>query len=382
MLDRFRLTYYWRRFYYLRYFIFLSEGWDNLYLGEKFAIIRYKNQGSLMQIVLNSPLDMHLHLRDGDMLKKVAPLSSYSFAGAIIMPNLVPPITTIGALLEYKQRILSSTCRDDFEPLMTLFFKSDYDYEFLKKAKKQIAAIKLYPSGITTNSEGGVSSMDIDELRDTFEIMAELGIPLLVHGETNGFVMDREKEFVSIYEEFAINFPKLKIVMEHITTKQSADLLEKYENLYATITLHHLYITLDDVAGGMLNPHLFCKPIAKRPEDREALLALALRANPKVMFGSDSAPHPVDKKESPGCAAGVFTAPIALQALAQLFERHNALDNLQAFVSDNARKIYEYKPIKKEVILEKKPFTVPNSYDGVVPMFAGQELSWSIINVC
>jgi len=335
-----------------------------------------------MQIVLNSPLDMHLHLRDGDMLKKVAPFSSYSFAGAIIMPNLVPPITTIEALLEYKQRILSSTCRDNFKPLMTLFFKNDYNYEFLKNAKKYISAIKLYPSGITTNSEGGVSSMDIGELRDTFEVMSELGIPLLVHGETNGFVMDREKEFISIYEQFAINFPKLKIVMEHITTKQSADLLLKYENLYATITVHHLYITLDDVAGGMLNPHLFCKPIAKRPEDREALLKLALSANPKVMFGSDSAPHPVDKKESCGCAAGVFTAPIALQALAQLFEKHNALDNLQAFVSDNARAIYEYKPIKKEIILEKTPFIVPKSYEGVVPMFAGEELSWSIKNVC
>ena len=335
-----------------------------------------------MQIVLNSPLDMHLHLRDGDMLKKVAPFSSYSFAGAIIMPNLVPPITTMGALLDYKQRILSSIGRDNFEPLMTLFFKNNYNYEFLKKVKKDIAAIKLYPSGITTNSEGGVSSMDIDELRDTFDVMAELGIPLLVHGETNGFVMDREKEFASIYEEFAINFPKLKIVMEHITTKHSANLLQKYENLYATITLHHLYITLDDVAGGLLSPHLFCKPIAKRPEDREALLDLALRADPKVMFGSDSAPHPIEKKESLGCAAGVFTAPIALPALAQLFEKHNVLDNLQAFVSDNARNIYNYKPIKKEVILEKKPFVVPKSYEGVVPMFAGEELSWSIKNVC
>ncbi len=334
-----------------------------------------------MQIVLNSPLDMHLHLRDGDMLKKVAPFSSYSFAGAIIMPNLVPPITTIEALLEYKQRILSSTCRDNFKPLMTLFFKNDYNYEFLKNAKKYISAIKLYPSGITTNSEGGVSSMDIGELRDTFEVMSELGIPLLVHGETNGFVMDREKEFISIYEQFAINFPKLKIVMEHITTKQSANLLQKYENLYATITVHHLYITLDDVAGGMLNPHLFCKPIAKRPEDRDALLELALSANPKVMFGSDSAPHPQDKKESCGCAAGVFTAPIALQALAQLFEKHNVLDNLQAFVSDNARAIYEYKPIEKEIVLEKTPFVVPKSYKDVVPMFAGEELSWSIKNV-
>ncbi|MFK5882281.1 MAG: dihydroorotase [Sulfurospirillum sp.] len=334
-----------------------------------------------MQIKLSSPLDMHLHLRDENMLKTVAPLSSYAFAGAIIMPNLVPPVTTIDALLRYKDRILRPTCRDKFEPLMTLFFKNDYSYEFLKEAKKYISALKLYPSGITTNSEGGVSSMDIEELRDTFEAMSELGIPLLVHGETNGFVMDREREFGSVYEQFAKNFPKLKIVMEHITTKHSAKLLNKYENLYATITLHHLYITLDDVAGGMLSPHLFCKPIAKRPEDREALLNLALNAHPKVMFGSDSAPHPVDKKECCGCAAGVFTAPVALQALAMLFEKHKSLDNLQAFVSDNARKIYEYEPIEKVVILEKIPFRVPKSYGDVVPMFAAQELSWSIKDV-
>jgi len=148
-----------------------------------------------MALTLNSPLDMHLHVRDNDMLKTVAPLSSYSFAGAIIMPNLVPPVTSIKALSEYKQRILDSTCKDDFEPLMTLFFKSDYNYNFLKEAKKNISAIKLYPSGITTNSQDGVSSMDVEELRGTLEAMSTLEIPLLIHGETNGFVMDREKEF-------------------------------------------------------------------------------------------------------------------------------------------------------------------------------------------
>ncbi len=167
-------------------------------------------------------------------------------------------------------------------------------------------------------------------------MMSTLGIPLCVHGETDGFVMDREAEFMSIYELLAKNFPKLKIIMEHITTKAAVDMLDKYENLYATITVHHLIITLDDVAGGMLKPHLFCKPIAKRPEDREALLKVALEAHPKVMFGSDSAPHPQHKKESCGCAAGVFTAPIALQLLCDVFEKHGKLENLQAFVSDNA----------------------------------------------
>ena len=332
----------------------------------------------MKKIVLNSPLDMHLHLRDEEMLKVVAPLSSKSFAGAVIMPNLVPPITSIDDVKAYKERILKATCRDDFEPFMTLFFKSEYDYEFLKEAKKYIRAIKLYPSGVTTNSEGGVSSMNIKELRETFDAMSELEIPLCVHGETNGFVMDREAEFGSVYEQFATNFPNLKIIMEHITTKNSVDLLEKYENLYATITVQHLFITLDDVAGGMLNPHLFCKPIAKRPEDREALLKVALNAHKKVMFGSDSAPHPIHKKESCGCAAGVFTAPIALQALTELFEKHDKLDNLQAFISDNAQKIYGINPLKKSITLVKKPFIVPSCYGKVVPMFASEELAWTI----
>jgi dihydroorotase len=315
------------------------------------------------------------------MLKKIAKESAKSFAGAIIMPNLVPPVTTKEEVLAYKSRILSAVGDESFTPYMTLFFKPSYDKSFLESLRDDITAIKLYPAGITTNSEGGVSGFDVDELRPTLEAMSELDIPLCVHGETNGFVMDRETEFASIYERLATAFPKLKIIMEHITTKTSVELLDRFENLYATITLHHLLITLDDVAGGMLKPHLFCKPIAKRPEDRDALLKVALKAHPKVMFGSDSAPHPKDKKESCGCAAGIFTAPIALQALAQLFEEHNALENLQAFVSDNAQSIYNINPLKKSVTLEKIPFRVPLSYSGVVPMFADRTINYSIKEV-
>ncbi len=334
-----------------------------------------------MKVTIKSPLDMHLHLRDKEMLKVVAPLSAKSFCAAIIMPNLVPPVTTIEDVVAYKKRILDAIGKENFEPLMTLFFKNSYTYEFLKKAKEHIVGIKLYPSGATTNSEGGVSSMDIEELKETFTAMSELNIPLLVHGETDGFVMDREAEFGSVYEQFATNFPKLKIIMEHITTKNSVDLLDKYDNLYATITVQHLFITLDDVAGGMLKPHLFCKPIAKRYEDREALLKVALSGHPKVMFGSDSAPHPIDKKECCGCAAGVFTAPIALQALAGLFEKNGKLENLQTFVSDNAQRIYGYSPTCKDIELTKEPFIVPSSYEDVVPMFADETLSWSITSI-
>ncbi len=334
-----------------------------------------------MIYTLISPLDMHLHLRDEAMLKVVAPLSAHSFSGAIVMPNVVPPITTIEAVIAYKERIVHAIGNNVFEPLMTLFFRDDYSREFLEKAALHVKALKLYPSGITTNSEAGVASMDIEVLRPVLEAMSDLGLILCVHGETNGFVMDREKEFGSIYESLASAFPKLKIVMEHITTKESVALLDTYENLYATITLHHLLITLDDVAGGMLQPHLFCKPIAKRYEDRDALLHVSLKAHPKVMFGSDSAPHPIHKKECCGCAAGVFTAPLALQALTELFEKHNKLANLQAFVSDNAQRIYGYKPLYKEVKLIKAPFCVPSSYDNVIPMFASQTLAWSIEHV-
>jgi dihydroorotase len=190
--------------------------------------------------------------------------------------------------------------------------------------------------------------------------------------------MDREAEFVSIYEKLAEAFPDLTIIMEHITTKASVEALDRFENLYATITLHHLMITLDDVAGGMLQPHLFCKPIAKRPEDREALREVALNGHPKVMFGSDSAPHPQSAKESCGCAAGVFTAPIALQVLTELFVKHSTVENLQAFVSDNAQKVYKNITIpQKSIKLEKKPFIVPKKYGTVVPMYAGEKLAYS-----
>ena len=335
----------------------------------------------MTEVILHEPLDMHLHLRDGEMLRTVAPLSAKSFSGALIMPNLVPPVTDGEMLRAYRRRILEAAQDANFEPYMTLFFKSDYDLEFLEPLSEEITAIKLYPAGITTNSEGGVSGFEIETLRPALTAMSELGIPLCIHGETGGFVLDREKEFVPIYEELATAFPDLSIVMEHITDAASVAALDRHPNLYATITLHHLLITLDDVAGGMLQPHLFCKPIAKRPEDREALLRAALEAHPKVMFGSDSAPHPRHAKEAPGCAAGVFTAPVALPLLAELFARHGKLENLQRFVSANAQEIYGLTPPAKKVRLSDTPMRVPERYGNVVPLFAGEEIGWSIAEI-
>lgn len=334
------------------------------------------------EFIINSALDMHLHLREGDMLKLVAPLSSKKFSGALVMPNLLPPITTKEALLSYKQKINEACKEDDFTAYLTIFFQVDYSYLFLEDIKDEIIAVKLYPFGVTTNSQTGVSSMDVEVLRPTLESMSKLGIPLCVHGETKGFVMDREKEFLPIYESLAINFPNLRIIMEHISTKEAITLLDKYDNLYATVTIHHLLLTLDDVAGGMLNPHNFCKPIVKRYEDRDALQKIVLEAHPKIMFGSDSAPHQKENKECHHGVAGVFNSPIVLQLLTELFEKNGKLDNLNTFVSLNAQRIYNLKPISKQITLIKKDFIVPDVYSyknqQVVPMFAGKTLLWSI----
>lgn len=337
-----------------------------------------------MRIEIEQPLDMHLHLRDDAMCRLVAPLSATYFSGAVIMPNLIPPVTTPDAMTQYRERILKAVgdSSETFTPLMTLFFKNQTRRELEAALELDyFFGLKLYPAGATTNSDGGVT--DFSEAEKTFRAMEDLGIPLLVHGESHGFVMDREAEFLPTYRRLAQAFPRLKICMEHITTAAALSLLDEFENVFATVTLQHLLITLDDVAGGMLRPHLFCKPIAKRPEDRSALLSAALSGNPKLMFGSDSAPHPRHKKECCGCAAGVFTAPIALPALAELFAKNNALDKLQAFVGGNARRIYGLDTAKKKIVLEDSPMEVPAIYEGhsehVVPMFAGETIGWRAV---
>ena len=332
-----------------------------------------------MKITLNSPLDMHLHLRDNEMLDLVAPHSAKSFSGGVIMPNIVPQLTTKEDIISYKKRIQNAIKKElgdeEFECYMTLFFK-EYSKEFLEDVKDDIIALKLYPAGVTTNSDAGVKEVNIEHLKPMLEVMSELQIPLSIHGETNGEVMDREHEFLAVYEEMAKSFPNLKIIMEHITTKEAGILLDKYDNLFATITAHHLLITIDDVIGGMLEPHNFCKPIAKTKRDQKMLLKLALNAHPKVMFGSDSAPHEKKNKECAGGSAGIYSASVALPLMVELFDANNKLDNLQAFISNNAKNIYGVNPPSKIVSLEKTPMTIPNSFNDdtgieVVPMFAG-----------
>lgn len=333
-----------------------------------------------MEITLNSPLDMHLHLRDGNMLKLTAPLSG-DFAGAVIMPNLVPPVITPEMLQAYSARIEAAMNGEPFTRYMTLFFTPLGEKELDAAMQTPgFFGFKLYPAGITTNSENGIS--DLDKADSTFRMMEERGIPLLVHGESHGFVMDRETEFLHTYRHLAENYPKLKLCMEHITTAAALQLLEDYPNMCATVTLQHLLITLDDVAGGALKPHLFCKPIAKRPEDRDALLAAALSGHPRLMFGSDSAPHPRCRKEACGCAAGVFTAPVALPKLAELFAHEGVPEKLQGFVSDHACRFYGLTPQPKQITLRDTPMQVPSAYrsygEEVVPMYAEETIGWSV----
>jgi len=329
------------------------------------------------EIILQSPLDMHIHFREGAMLDLVAPLSAETFAGGVIMPNLVPPVADLERLEWYTGEVRRAVGEHIFTPYMALFFRN-YSEADLAAVRESIIGIKLYPEGVTTNSEGGVKS--VSDAEQTMAMMQDMDIPLLVHGEApESFVMDRESDFLPTYDELAQKFPRLKIIMEHITTAAAVKLLDRYENVHATVTLQHLLITLDDVAGGLLNPHLFCKPIAKRPEDRDALLHAALTAHPKLMFGSDSAPHPLEKKECCGCAAGVFTAPVALAMLAELFDAHDALDKLQAFVSGNAQSIYGLTPPAKTVHLVKEPCTVPAKYGDVVPIRSGGAIGWRVV---
>jgi len=328
-----------------------------------------------MNITINSPLDMHLHLREGDMLNITVPFSADHFSGAVIMPNLVTPVDSLDYLISYRSAI-EFYCPDKvFKPYMTLFFRN-YTREELEQAKEHIIGIKLYPAGVTTQSENGVE--DFGAIAETLSIMEDLRIPLLVHGESNGFVLDREREFMSVYQSLARQFPQLHIIMEHITTAESVELLDQFENLSATVTLHHLMITLDDVIGDLLRPDLFCKPVAKTPRDRSALRSAVFSGHPKIMFGSDSAPHPKHKKECIGCAAGVFSAPVALPLLVQLFEEADNLDLLQDFVSGYARKRYNIIPPDQDIVLSSTSWEVPQYYQDVQPFFAEESIRWKV----
>ncbi|WP_394952014.1 dihydroorotase [uncultured Helicobacter sp.] len=331
-------------------------------------------------IELLNPLDMHLHLRQGAMLESVLPFSARSFALGVVMPNLNPPITTTALAVDYRDEIMRLS--EDFTPLMTLYLHENLSLEELKEASVQgIRILKLYPRGATTGSENGVREVVSEKILEILSLAQDLGFILSIHGESNGYCMDREFEFLEVYEFLARSFPHLKIIIEHMSDRRSLESVEKYENLYATLTLHHILLSLDDVLGGLMQPDLFCKPMLKTPSDRDALLLCALSAHPKVSFGSDSAPHLQSKKYSAHAPGGIFSAPVALSVLASVFAHYDKLENLQRFVSDNARKNYALDSVlcdrRKVVRLTPKMWEIPQSVacenDAISVLFGGRK---------
>ncbi len=297
-------------------------------------------------LTLRRPDDWHLHLRDGAMLKAVLPHSAAHFARAIVMPNLVPPVVTHAQAQAYYERILAALPADmDFTPLMTLYLTEDTEPEDVAAAQASgiVKAVKLYPAGATTNSSSGVTNFDA--IRPTLEKMAEIGLPLCVHGEvTDGDIdiFDREAVFIDrVLDPIRRSVPGLRVVMEHITTQDAADYAAAQDDtLGATITVQHLMLDRNDMLAGGIRPHYYCLPILKRRRHREALLKAATGSDRRFFLGTDSAPHATHAKENACGCAGCFTAPTALQCLAQTFEDAGALDRLEAFTSLNGPAFY------------------------------------------
>jgi len=323
-----------------------------------------------LQITLTRPDDWHLHLRDGVMLANVLPETTRDFSRALIMPNLVPPVVTSYQAMLYRGRIIDLLPEDDdFLPLMTLYLTEATDPEDVADAAKAllVRAVKLYPAGATTNSDSGVT--DIEKVMPVLEKMAEIGLPLCVHGEVTDpsvDIFDREAVFIErILIRLRKRLPELRIVMEHVTTKDGVDYVNSDENTAATITTHHLIINRNHLLVGGIKPHYYCLPIAKREAHRLALVEAATSGNPKFFLGTDSAPHTDLKKESACGCAGVFSATNTMPCLAHVFEDAGSLDKLEAFTSLNGAAFYGLEPNPETITLVKqeKPVDFPAKID-------------------
>ncbi|WP_167645974.1 dihydroorotase [Mameliella alba] len=331
------------------------------------------------QISIRRPDDWHLHLRDGAMLQGIAPESARDFARAIIMPNLVPPVVTGDQAAAYRDRILAALPEGaDFKPLMTLYLTEETDPHDVVRAHADgiVTAVKLYPAGATTNSASGVR--DFDKVRGVLEAMAEAGIPLCVHGEVvdaDVDIFDREAVFIDrILDPVRRATPGLRVVMEHITTRQGADYARAGgDDLGATITTHHLVINRNAILVGGIKPHYYCLPVAKREEHRLALRAAATSGDASFFLGTDSAPHIDPLKENACGCAGCFTATNTLSILAEVFEQDGALDRLEAFTSLNGPAFYRLPPNETRVTLTRgEPVSYPDKIetgDGPVTVF-------------
>ena len=309
------------------------------------------------------PDDWHVHFRDNEILKNVVPETSRVFSRALVMPNLIPPILTGKAAIEYKIRIKSAIPFNDiFLPLMTIYLTEKTNIKELEKSyqDKSIFGAKLYPAGATTNSDSGIS--DIDKIMPILEKMAEIGMPLLIHGEVtdkNVDIFDREKVFIdNILDKICKKIPELKVTLEHITTSEAVSyIMQGNSNLVATITPHHLALNRNAMLVGGIKPHFYCLPVLKREEHRIALVNAAISGNKKFFLGSDTAPHTKKNKETSCGCAGVFNTTYCIQILTQIFENNNALSKLEQFTSINGANHYQLN-INKEtikIIKQNKP---------------------------
>ncbi|HXP74125.1 MAG TPA: dihydroorotase [Stellaceae bacterium] len=339
-------------------------------------------------ITLRRPDDWHVHLRDGAMLAAVLPFTAGVFARAIVMPNLVPPVTSVDAADSYRARILACLPPGArFTPLMTCYLTDASDPAEIERGfgTGVFAAVKLYPAHATTNSAAGVT--DTARVMRVLERMAAIGMPLLVHGEVTDpavDVFDREAVFIArVLDPLVRRLPALKIVLEHVTTREAvAFVAAGGPNLAATITAHHLVINRNALFAGGLRPHNYCLPVAKREEHRLALRRAATSGNPKYFLGTDTAPHPVpDKERDCGCA-GIFSAPAALETYAQVFDEEGALDRLEAFASENGPRFYGMPVNSDRIVLRRQRWRVPEAIvtaaGPVRPFLAGEELAWRL----
>jgi len=341
-----------------------------------------------MTLTITRPDDWHLHLRDGEVLSDTVRDTARYMGRAIIMPNLIPPMTDTKVLLEYRERILSHIPqKSTFEPLMALYLTNNTSGEEIKKAHKSghVYAAKLYPAGATTNSDSGVT--DVANIYGALEAMSELGMPLLVHGEVTTDdidIFDREELFIEqILKPLVAKFPQLKIVMEHITTKQAVDFVSSCAgNVAATITAHHLMYNRNHMLVGGIKPHFYCLPILKRNIHQQALIGAATSGNPKFFLGTDSAPHAQDKKEAACGCAGLYTAFAAIELYAQVFEQENALDKLEGFASFYGPDFYNLARNSDTITLVQESWDVADSLplgpNRVIPIMAGEQLRWQV----
>ena len=335
----------------------------------------------MQSITIRRPDDWHVHLRDGPMLGLVARYTARQFARAIVMPNLVPPVTSVDGARAYRERIIAATGAG-FTPLMTAYLTDDSNPDEIARghAEGVWIAAKLYPAGATTNRASGVTS--VARIHAVLERMQRIGMPLLVHGEVTDpavDVFDREKLFIErVLRGLVSNFPSLKIVFEHVTTRDAVDFVAAAEPalLAATITPQHLLLNRNALFEGGLRPHAYCLPVVKREEHRLAVRAAATSGSPHFFLGTDSAPHDVSAKQSACGCAGIFNAPFAIEAYAEVFDEEGALDRLEGFASEHGPRFYGLPRNEQRITLIRERSEVPAAIGEVVPFRAGRHFEW------